>query len=152
MCDAAVASAVEALLALPRGGRLFRYERDGELVNLTSTGLNAYLSEHLGEDFTAKDFRTWGGTLLASVALERHGPPADEAEAKRVLAAVMRKVGDELGNTAAVARSSYVSPEVVNAYRDGMTIADFRRTGYARPRRLSADERALVRLLRSRSS
>lgn len=149
--DPALAGGVEVLLSLPRGGRLLRYERDGQLVNLTSAVLNAYLSVHLGGGFTAKDFRTWGGTLLASLALERHGPPADEAEAKRVLASVMRRVGEELGNTAVVARESYVSPVVVDAYRSGRTLGDFRRERTARPRRLSADERALVRLLRSGS-
>jgi DNA topoisomerase-1 len=149
--DPVLARGVEALLSLPGGGRLFRYERDGQLVNLTSAGLNTYLAEHLGGDFTAKDFRTWGGSLVASLALERHGPPADEAEAKRVLASVMRGVGGELGNTAAVARASYVSPVVVDAYRGGRTLADYRAERQARPRRLSADERALVRLLRAGS-
>ena len=152
LSDPVLARGVEALLTLPRGGRLFRYEREGGLVNLTSAGLNAYLSEHLGGDFTAKDFRTWGGSLLASLALEQHGPPASEAEAKRVLASVMRGVGSELGNTAAVARASYVSPAVVEAYRGGRTLADFRTERVPRPRRLSADERALVRLLRAGSS
>ena len=66
---------------------------------------------------------------------------------KRVLAATMRKVGTELGNTATVARESYVSPAVVEAYREGRTLADHRREQRARPRQLSADERALVRML-----
>ena len=149
--DPVLARSVESLLELPGGGRLFRYEREGELVNLTSAGLNAYLAEHLGGDFTAKDFRPWGGTLLASLELERRAPPDDEADAKRVLASVMRRVGEELGNTAAVARASYVSPLVVDAYRHGVTLGDFRRERAARPYRLSADERALLRLLRSQS-
>jgi DNA topoisomerase-1 len=148
----ALARGVSELLDLPYGSRLFRYERDGELVNLTSNGLNEYLDEHLGNGFTAKDFRTWGGTLLAALELERRGPADSEASAKRVLAATMRKVGGELGNTATVARDSYVSPSVVEAYRDGRTLADHRNERRARPRRLSADERALVRLLRARSS
>ena len=146
-----LARGVSELLDLPYGSRLFRFRRNGDLVNLTSAGLNDYLAEHLGEDFTAKDFRTWGGTLLAALALEKHGPPADADEAKRVLAAVMRTVGDELGNTAAVARESYVSPVVVDAYREGRTLADHRSERQARPRQLSADERALLRLLRAGS-
>jgi DNA topoisomerase-1 len=147
----ALARGVSELLDLPDGSRLFRYRRDGELVNLTSSGLNEYLGEHLGNGFTAKDFRTWGGTLLAALELERHGPPGSEADAKRVLAATMRKVGGELGNTAMVARDSYVSPSVVEAYREGHTLADHRNERGARPRKLTADERALVRLLRARS-
>jgi DNA topoisomerase I len=146
-----LARGVSELLELPYGSRLFRYQRDGELANLTSAGLNGYLGEHLGNGFTAKDFRTWGGTLLAALELERNGPPESEAEARRVLAATMRKVGAELGNTPTVARESYVSPAVVEAYREGRTLAQHRTERSARPRQLSADERALVRLLRVQS-
>ncbi len=87
--------------------------------------------------------------LLAAVELAKHDPPAAgiETETKRVLAAVMRKVAQELGNTPAVARASYVIPAVVEQYRAGRTIEDFRRKS-PRPARLSADERALLRLLR----
>jgi DNA topoisomerase-1 len=147
--DRTLARGVAHLLQLPHGSRLFRFERDGELADLTSPALNAYLADGLGDGFTAKDFRTWGGTLLTAVELERRGPPADEMEAKRVLAAVMRTVGDELGNTAAVARDSYVSPRVVDAYKQGQTLADFRAGASTRPARLTADERALLRLLRA---
>jgi DNA topoisomerase-1 len=121
-------------------------------LNLTAAVLNSYLGEHLGNGFTAKDFRTWGGTLLAAVELGRHGPPASETEAKRVLAAVMRKVGQELGNTPAVARASYVSPAVVDHYLGGRTIEDFRPRNGSRPGSLRADEAALVRMLRSKPS
>jgi DNA topoisomerase-1 len=144
-----LAGGVADLLELPDGSRLFRYLRDGEPYALTSTQLNGYLAENLGEGFTAKDFRTWGGTLVAARELERRGPAETEAEAKRVLAAAMRKVGSELGNTAEVARDSYVSPVVVELYREGKTLGDFRRERAARPARLSADERALVRMLRA---
>jgi DNA topoisomerase-1 len=147
--NAALAREVRALVALQNGSRLFRYEREGELFNLTAPMLNEYIGEHLGDDFTAKDFRTWGGTLFAAVELAKHGPPESQAEAKRVLSRVMTKVAEELGNTAAVARSSYVSPAVVDHYLAGRTIEDFR-TRSTRPPRLTADERALLRMLRSR--
>jgi DNA topoisomerase-1 len=146
----ALASRVEQLLELENGSRLFRFERDGELAPLTSGMLNEYIAENLGEGYTAKDFRTWGGTLRAAVELERVGAADSEAEAKRLLRTVMRKVGEELGNTAAVARASYVSPVVVDHYLSGRTIADFRSSNGARPSRLSAAERALIRLLRAR--
>jgi DNA topoisomerase I len=145
--DATLATAVDELLDLPGGTRLFRYECDGVLANLTSPSLNAYLSDALGEGFTAKDFRTWGGTLLAAVELERRGPAASSTEEKRVLAAVMRTVGDELGNTGAVARASYVSPAVVAHYRAGRTLADFRSVNGAGPSRLTTSEAALLELL-----
>lgn len=144
-----LARAMRHLLDLPNGSRVFRYAREGELVALTSDGLNAYLAEHLGNGFTAKDFRTWGGTLRAALELERRGPATSEPEARRALAAAMRAVAAELGNTPAVARDSYVSPAVIDAYRDGVTLAAFRSERRATPRGLNADERALLRLLRA---
>jgi DNA topoisomerase-1 len=146
--NAALASRVEQLLELPAGSRLFRFEREGELANLTSDLLNEYIAENLGDGYTAKDFRTWGGTLQAAVELEKLGPRDSEAAAKRALGEVMRRVGEELGNTAAVARTSYVSPVVVGHYLAGRTIADFRSSN-GRPARLSRSERALIRLLRA---
>jgi DNA topoisomerase-1 len=73
--SAVFARELDKLVRLGNGARLFRFERDGELVNLTAPLLNAYIAEHLGNGFTAKDFRTWGGTLLAAAELARHGPP-----------------------------------------------------------------------------
>jgi len=138
------------LLALD-GSRLFRFERDGELVALTAQYLNDYIGERLGDGFTAKDFRTWGGTLVAASELARHGPPESEQDARRVLALVMGKVGRELGNTPAVAREAYVSPLVVDAYLDGRTLEDFRGGRTRDPARMSVDERALLRLLQAAS-
>jgi DNA topoisomerase-1 len=150
--NARIARGLETLLAVPGGARLFRYEQDGELVNVTSDVLNAYLGEHLGAGFTAKDFRTWGGTLLAATELERRGPADSEADAKTTLAAVMRRVGRELGNTPAVARDSYVSPAVVDQFLAGRTIADFRARNGSVPRHLTSAEAALVRLLSAKSA
>jgi DNA topoisomerase I len=150
--NARLARELESLVELDSGSRLFRYEREGELFNLTSTVLNDYLGEHMGNGFTAKDFRTWGGTLLAAVELGRRGPSESETQAKRALATVMRKVGEELGNTATVARSSYVSPAVVEHYLAGRTIEDFRLPPRSRHRNLRADEAALLRMLRSKPS
>jgi DNA topoisomerase-1 len=153
LVDAELAAAVRELLQLPGGRRLFRYRSEGELYNLTGARLNEYIREHMGEEFTAKDFRTWGGTLLAAIALAERGTAETEAEAKRVLAAVMRAVGERLGNTPAVARASYVSPAVVDQYLDGRTIDDFRprhlRVVGARDMGLDLEEQALLTLLRS---
>src|SRR2546425_11188970 len=101
---------MKELLDLPGGRRLFRYRYEDSLSNLIGARLNEYIREHLGEEFTAKDFRTWGGTLLAAIAFAEHGPADTETEAKRVVAGVMRAVGGRLGNTPAVARAAYVSP------------------------------------------
>ncbi|HEY8791864.1 MAG TPA: hypothetical protein VIL96_03165 [Gaiellaceae bacterium] len=153
LVDAELADAIKELLALPRTGRLFRYEWDGGLYALTGAKLNEYVRAHLGDEFTAKDFRTWGGTLIAAIGLAEHGPSETEAEARRTLAAAMRRVGKQLGNTPAVARSSYVSPAVIDQYLDGVTIEDFRpqhlRVVGARDLGLDKEEQALLSLLRS---
>jgi DNA topoisomerase I len=153
LVDARLADAVRDLLRMPGGSRLFRFERDDGYANLTAPLVNAYIAEHLGDGFTAKDFRTWGGTLTAAVGLAERGPQATETEAKKAVASVMRDVARELGNTPAVARASYVSPAVVELYERGITLDDFRPKA---DRRLSAtasgltkEERALLSLLRS---
>jgi DNA topoisomerase I len=153
LVDEELAEAVEDLLALPGGPRLFRYWWEESTCNLTGARLNDYVREYLGDEFTAKDFRTWGGTLLAAIEFAEHGPPESEREAKKVIPAVMRHVGKELGNTPAVARSSYVSPAVIDQYLDGRTIEDFRprhlRVVSARSSDLDPEEQALLSLLRS---
>jgi DNA topoisomerase-1 len=145
LVDDELAAAIKELLAAPGGRRLFRYEHNGELVNLGARRLNDYIREHLGEEFTAKDFRTWGGTLVAAIELAERGEAETATEQKRVVAAVMRSV--------AVARSSYVSPAVVEQYLDGRTIDDFRprhlRVVRARNSELDPEEQALLSLLRS---
>jgi len=151
--DAELAAAMKALIAVP-GARLFKFELpDGTYCNLDQRRLNAYIREHMGAEFTAKDFRTWGGTLTAAIELAGEDPPATETAAKRRIAAVMRKVAERLGNTPAVARSSYVSPAVVEQYLDGRTIDDFRprhlRVVGARDIGLDREEIATLSLLRS---
>ena len=152
LVDEELADHVKELLELP-GRRLFRYSGEDSSCNLTGARLNDYVREYLGDEFTAKDFRTWGGTLIAAIAFAEHEPPESEAAAKKVIPAVMRRVGKELGNTPAVARSSYVSPAVIDQYLDGRTIEDFRprhlRVVRARDSGLDPEEQALLSLLRS---
>ena len=151
--DSELADAIKELVALKGGRRLFRYEWEGGLYNLTSKRLNDYIRIYMGEEFTAKDFRTWGGTLLAAVAFAEREPAETAAEQKSAVAAVMRKVAERLGNTPAVTRASYVSPAVVEQYLDGRTIDDFRprhlRVVGARDIELDVEEQALLSLLRS---
>ena len=87
--DSELAAAIQELIAFP-GSRLFKFELDGGRCNLDNRRLNAYIRAQLGAEFTAKDFRTWGGTLVAAVALAEGGPAGSETEAKRRIAAVMR--------------------------------------------------------------
>jgi DNA topoisomerase-1 len=153
LVDAELAAAMKELLKLPGGRRLFRYERDGEIYDLGARKLNEYIREYMGDEFTAKDFRTWGGTLVAAIELAEAAPAETETAQKRMVAAVMRTVGAKLGNTPAVARASYVSPAVVEQYLDGRTIDDFRprhlRVVGARDLELDREEQALLSLLRS---
>jgi DNA topoisomerase-1 len=155
--DEELATVLGELVQLPKGSRVFRYEWEGDLYSLTSKRLNDYVKLYLGPEFSAKDFRTWGGTLLAAIALaeraQRHGFPESQAEEKRALAAVMRRVAQQLGNPPAVSRASYVSPAVIDQYLEGRTIENFRprhlRVVGAREIGLDAEEQALLSLLRS---
>jgi DNA topoisomerase-1 len=157
LVDDELAAALRELLDLPGGARVFRYRAEGNVYSLTSARLNAYVKAYLAPEFTAKDFRTWGGTLLAAIAFaeraQRHGLPETAADGKRAVAAVMRRVAARLGNTPAVCRASYVSPAVVEQYLDGRTLLDFRprhlRIVGARDLGLDAEEQALLSLLRS---
>jgi DNA topoisomerase-1 len=153
LVDEELADEVRYLLGVDGGSRVFRYRIDGELRNLTAGRLNDYIALNLGDGFTAKDFRTWGGTLHAAIELAEHGPAETATEQKRVIAAVMRSVGERLGNTPAVCRASYVSPAVVEQYLEGRTLEDFRprhlRVVGARDIGLDAEEASLLSLLRS---
>ena len=153
LVDDELAAVVRELLALPGGSRVFRFEAEGELCDLTGDRLNEYIRTFMGQEFTAKDFRTWGGTLIAAIYLAERGLPKSKADAKRKVAAAARAVGDRLGNTPAVARTAYVSPAVIEQYLDGRTIEDFRpaklRIVRARDTGLDAEELALLSLLRS---
>ena len=95
LVDAEIAAAIEELLALPGGRRLFRYEWQAALFTLTGKRLNDYIRTYLGDDFTAKDFRTWGGTLTAAIAFAERGPVETAAEQKHAggRARLLRKPG-----------------------------------------------------------
>jgi len=157
LVDEELATAIRGLLAVRPGVRVFKYRWEGDLYNLTSKRLNDYVKLYLGEEFSAKDFRTWGGTLLASIHFAERAAHADfptsEAAQKREVVAVMRLVAQKLGNTPAVRRASYVAPAVVEQYLEGRTIEDFRprhlRVVKARDHDLSPEEAAMLSLLRS---
>jgi DNA topoisomerase IB len=156
LVDEELAGALRDLLKL-KGARVFQYEWEGAAYNLTSKRLNDYVKQYMGDEFSAKDFRTWGGTLCASISLaeyaQRHGFPETKTDEKRSVTAVMRRVAQQLGNTPAVCRASYVSPAVVEQYLQGRTIEDFRprhlRVVGARELGLDPEEQALLSLLRS---
>jgi DNA topoisomerase IB len=88
-----------------------------------SDDLNARFKELVGDEFSVKDLRTWHGTVLAAAAFADAKAPTSKTAIKRETAAVMKEVSQELGNTPAVARASYVDPRVVEGYEQGLTIA-----------------------------
>jgi DNA topoisomerase I len=128
------------------GQRLFGY-LDGEASwhDVDSGEVNAYLREVAGEDLTAKDFRTWGGTVAAAELLHQLGPAADDREAEANVLAAIDHAAERLGNTRAVCRASYLDPRIPRAYREGRLEVAWRARGGSR--RLSAAERAVHRLV-----
>jgi DNA topoisomerase-1 len=121
--DRQVAKLVRELLRHP--GEVFKFRNgDGAMVDVKGQHINAYIQERMGERFTAKDFRTWAGSLLAASALARM--PAESrsspAASRRAIAAAMREVAESLGNTPAVCRSSYVFPVVLRRFEEGRVL------------------------------
>jgi DNA topoisomerase I len=121
--DPEVVRSVRSLLRRPdRTDRLLVCRNSSDWVDLHADDLNARFKELVGDDFTVKDLRTWHGTVLAAAAFVDADPPVNKTVIKRVESAVMKEVAEELGNTPAVARGSYVDPRVVQGYEKGITI------------------------------
>jgi DNA topoisomerase I len=149
LSDRRLARIVARCQALP-GADLFQYvDAEGARVSIGSGDVNDYLREITGEDFTAKDFRTWAGTLQAVAVLEALGPAPTEREAKSAVLRAIDQVAERLNNTRAVCRKYYVHPAVIETYQAG-TLRDALRNGGPPPAGpgLSTEEQALVRLLR----
>ncbi len=154
LVDAGLAKIIKNISVLGRGKKLFHFvDEDGKARPVTPAQINAYLKSAMGSEFSAKDFRTWGATVLTAVEFASRGPCETEAESKKVIVRVVSRVARELGNTPAVCRGSYIHPAVISAYTDGTTIDKFR------PRRtrkisrnapdLEPEEKALLKLLAS---
>jgi DNA topoisomerase-1 len=115
---------VRALLRRPeRTERLLVCRNGSSWVDIHADDLNTKFKELVGDEYTVKDLRTWHGTVLAATAFVDADPPVNKTVIKRVESAVMKEVAEELGNTPAVARGSYVDPRVVQAYESELTIA-----------------------------
>ncbi len=128
----------EAITALEfmrhrRGGPddLLAYKEKRTWHDIRSDSVNGYIQEVIGEEFSAKDFRTWSGTVLAAAALAGEPKPTSEAATKRTVAAAVKTVAEALGNTPAVCRRSYIDPRVFDRYRNGETIDLGRRAAEA---------------------
>lgn len=117
--DRRLARLVRQCQELP-GQELFQYRgEDGSQHSLRSNDVNVYLRQVTGQDFTAKDFRTWGGTIATTVALYEAGPASTQTERKRKVTQAVKLAAKALGNTVAVCRKYYVHPAILTAYTDG---------------------------------
>jgi len=157
LVDEELASVMRDLKGLGRAGKLFHYlNGDGKPRPIKPADLNRYIKEITDTEFSAKDFRTWGGTLLAAVELADIGKAEDEKQIKKNLVRAIKHVAEQLGNTPTVCRGSYVHPTVIACYEKGITIEDFRPRTARRIRRIETDfdpeEKALLRMLREHSS
>jgi DNA topoisomerase-1 len=145
--DRRVASVIKRCEELP-GQMLFQYVGHGDERGLvTSDDVNDYLRETTGEDFTAKDFRTWAGTLLAACALRDLTRFESETEAKRNVLTAIDAVARKLGHTRAVCRRAYVHPAVIDTYLEGSLEAAFDVEHIVARGRLRSDEVALLNFL-----
>ena len=152
--DRPVAKVVRSLLKHP-GKEVFKYQNgDGEFINVTNRHINEYIKAIMGEKFSAKDFRTWAGTIICACALARLGTEAIEkgAARKRKVVAAIQETAEMLGNTPAVCRSSYICPGVINSFEEGRIIDDYFETleqfvGY-RGRKLHRAENSLLKFLK----
>jgi DNA topoisomerase-1 len=143
-----VARIVRACQDLP-GQHLFEYrDADGVVRQISSTDVNAYLRDITGRDVTAKDFRTWSGTVLAALALLEMEPAASAAAAKRNIKAAVAKVAEQLGNTVTICRKCYVHPAVIDAYAGGSLALKLKRAEHS-PTALSAEEAAVLAFLQA---
>lgn len=139
---------VEQMLRTP-GARLFRYEAEDRWQDLTAYDVNEYLRAISGFPYTAKDLRTWGGTLRAATVLAELGRPDSDREARRNAVTAVRLVAAELGNTPAICRKSYVHPEVLERYvaaRETIGL-NGRKTSAAGSLTQAPEEKALIRFL-----
>ena len=155
--DRPVARVVRELLQTP-AREVFKYQNgDGRFVDVKRRDINAFIKEVMGQNFTSKDFRTWAGTLICACALARAGAevPESSASKKRKVVQAIKETAEVLGNTPAVCRSAYISPEVINRFERGEIIdqhfESLEELIGNRGTRLHKAEKALLRLLRKKS-
>ena len=152
--DRRIAKVIRACQELP-GQELFQYVDDqGETKDVTSSDVNAYLREISREDITAKDFRTWHGTVLAALALQEFETFDSQAGAKRNIRDAIHKVAARLGNTPTICRKCYVHPEIIATYVEGSLLLEVKRKVETELRQglaaLRPEEVAVLTLLRNR--
>jgi len=148
--DPDVAAVVQELKTL-HGPKLFVFIDHGKVRNVKDGQVNDYIQSIISRSFTAKDFRTWAGTLLCSIALGMEGQGASKTERKRRIRRAVQATAEQLGNTPAVCRSSYICPRLLHEYMEGKPFEMLRKHHKGSPVvriGLSKEERALLKFLR----
>ena len=148
--DADVADIVRALKRV-RQPELFAFQDGGRIRDVKDRHVNEYIQSIVGETFTAKDFRTWAGTLLCSIALAMQGEGKSKTERKGKIRRAVDATAQQLGNTAAVCRKSYICPRLLDEYMEGKPFEMLRKQHKGSPVvrvGLSKEERALLKFLR----
>jgi DNA topoisomerase-1 len=156
LVDEELASLLKDLKAIGGARKLFHYlDESGKPHSVTPRDINDYLKTVTAPEFSAKDFRTWGGTLLAAVELAEIGSAEEEKLIKKNIVNAVKKVAEQLGNTPTVCRSSYIHPTVIKSYEKGVTLEDFIK---GKKRRISRsgteyepEEKALIKLFQNGS-
>lgn len=154
--DRRIAKVIRACQDLP-GQELFQYvDEGGDVCDVTSADVNGYLREVSGEDITAKDFRTWHGTVLAAMALQEFEKFDSQAAAKQNVRDAIQRVASRLGNTPTICRKCYIHPEIFASYAEGSLLLEVKEQVEAELRddlaHLKPEEAAVLTLLQSRLS
>jgi DNA topoisomerase-1 len=157
LVDEELAAVMKELKELGGVRKLFHYVNgDGKPRPVKPQELNVYLKSITSPEFSSKDFRTWGATLLAAIKLAELGKPDDETSAKKNIVAAVKDVAEYLGNTPTVCRGSYIHPAVLKCYEAGITLDEFRPRNTRRIKRLEAEyepeELALLKMFAEHSS
>jgi len=156
LVDEELAGLMKDLKSLGGARKLFHYlDEENKAHSIKPKDINEYLKTITAPEFSAKDFRTWGGTLLAAVELAEIGSAEDEKLLKKNIVKAVKKVAEQLGNTPTVCRSSYIHPTVIKSYENGVTLEDFIK---GKKRRISRsgteyepEEKALMKLFQNGS-
>ena len=144
-------AAIVAELKRMKGRELFKFVQQDRVFDVKDRQVNDYIQSSIGRDFTAKDFRTWAGTLLCSIALAMQGQAETQKERKKRVKKAIEVTARQLGNTPAVCRSSYICPRLLHEYMEGRPFETLRKTRRGSPvvrSGLSIEEKALLKFLR----
>lgn len=156
LVDKELAAVMRDLKSIGGARKLFNYlDENGKPKPIKSHDVNEYLKEITAPEFSAKDFRTWGGTLLAAIELAEIGAAEEETIQKKNICRAIKRVAERLGNTPTVCRASYIHPTVLKSYESGVTLSEFEKEKKRHIKRIEAEykpeEIALMKLFQSES-